>query len=301
MKNKSKVKDLGKLANKRAFDIILVDALNYANKYFYVFRNFKDKKGNKTGIIFGLLNAVFGWKKKYNPFKIVFCWDGPINIRKSFSDDYKSDRISKGDDFWQQIRSLREGLSFHFKKVEQWEAVGYEAEDIAAKAIKIYKDNSILLLTEDTDWFQLISDKVSVYRAKEVHDKKSIEQKVLDMHGIDLKFYYIFNIIYGVGHNNVQTALNKRTSKRIIQYLKDKNVALDELNADDIINIIILNKIPLTELQIKRIQENYKLVKLYNRGYKLLIQKGKQDAEQFSKLCKRFNMNKLASTAKEVF
>jgi len=291
------MKKLGdKIINKEKYDFIIVDSLNQIHKYFWIHRDFSNKKGEPTGILYGILTMILSLQKKYSSPKIVFCLDAYMNRRKNISGDYKSGRTKKSDDFWTQYNLLINILEYYIKDIEIVYATGYEAEDVASNYLRRIKDKDkrILLYSEDTDWFSMMANKnIHIYRQKEIWERDKVKEYLKKKYGeLEIEDFNLFSILYGVSHNKVSGAFNKKKSLLIVDYIKKNKIQVD--NYADILNVAQnFPKIKITEDVISKLERNWGLVRLYDKGYKLEIKKSKFNKEKILEFCNRYELKSI--------
>lgn len=120
----------------------------------------------EVGAIYNFLRAMRNFCALYNQFTPIVLWDG-ASWRKQVSADYKADREStetkaqrfiaqRRDAYQQQVPKIRAAL--RLLGVNQLFANNMEADDLAAILVDLYtrKGSSVLLLTGDQDWLQLV-------------------------------------------------------------------------------------------------------------------------------------------------
>lgn len=128
-----------------------------------------------TGAIYGVLNSLIGLKTRYPDYQFLMAWDGKSEYRLKLSKDsvekgiiedhYKSNRkdIPKPlADFYLIADYLKKGIDT--LGIPQIRYENYEADDVLATYAKILgKDNEVILVTSDKDYYQMLSKNVSIY------------------------------------------------------------------------------------------------------------------------------------------
>jgi len=163
------------LLNVPDYNLILIDAMNYAYISYYGRKNLS-WKGKPTGMIFGVMSLYFKLRLRYPRARIIFIWEGTRNRRKDISEDYKSGRTKKTDDFKESLKEIR--LALKKVDVDQMWHVGLEADDLAGYLTTQAKDKEkVLLISNDEDWMQYMKPNVDLYRkgmAESYEDIKTI-------------------------------------------------------------------------------------------------------------------------------
>lgn len=135
----------------------------------------KDSKGRSTGAFYGTLRQVRSIIAKFRPEKAYISWDSATNWRKKADPEYKANRESQDQNFYDQIANLT--AAFRMLNVCSIEKEGYEADDIAAWCTA-YDPSEWLLVTTDRDWFQLIRGMSVGCRTIKIYEPKL--KKVID-------------------------------------------------------------------------------------------------------------------------
>ena len=159
--------------------ILLLDGFNLYIRSFAVL-NFANDNGEHVGGVVGTLNSVRAMVELFHPTKVVFCWDGKNSgkERRNLMPEYKEGRrVRKSlnhtfqwntpDDEWvafkKQLYRVKEYLEA--MPMFQVELDNMEADDAIAYIAKNYwSDEEKTIISSDRDYFQLITDKISVYR-----------------------------------------------------------------------------------------------------------------------------------------
>lgn len=162
----------------------------------------------RTGIIFGFLNYVLKYAKKFNTNKFVFCWDSGKSLRKQMFPAYKAKRHNNKTRTpeeeelhtlsYIQFGSLRAEVLPTLGFKNNFIQTGREADDIIASVVNTlyaqYHGHQIIMLTSDMDLYQLLDkcDYLSLYSKKDrlftrgdfhehynIHPKQWIEVKAI--------------------------------------------------------------------------------------------------------------------------
>ena len=147
--------------------ILGIDGNSIMNRAFYgiMGRNImRTSTGIYTNAIYGFLSILNKTISDYNPDYICVAFDlkAPTFRHKKY-DEYKGTRKPMPDELAQQMPLIKDVLSAMNIKILELE--GYEADDILGTIASMgeqRKNDTILLLTGDRDYLQLVSDKVMV-------------------------------------------------------------------------------------------------------------------------------------------
>lgn len=214
--------------------------------------------------VMGFVGALLKIIKMINATHVFVVFDGEHeNERTELSPDYKSNRIDYLDipdsvNPFSQLENIYEALNF--MKIQHVQATNFEADDIIASYVYRYNnDAQIFISSFDSDFFQLLSDTVSIlrYRGKNtvVYDKEYVQAKF----SILPEQYVCFKSLVGDRADNIKGAekIGIKTAAALInQYgnLQDIINNANKITKPSIRESILRNK--------ERLLINYKLIKL---------------------------------------
>lgn len=154
--------------------VVFLDAKNAIYRYGWTGRNLSDDTGRSTGAIFGLLNCLLSFSKRFHDIKFVACWDGArsrAGWRSVVFPEYKQARITRvrTSEEEQRARELlwqidRVKELFALLGIVQIEDVDTEADDLVGILAESVKRAGYMpvVYTNDHDYFQLLARGVSV-------------------------------------------------------------------------------------------------------------------------------------------
>lgn len=216
-------------------------------------------KGIATGVMFGFLKSIAGFKDQFNTDKVIFCFEHEVLHRRNVFPDYKIKRIPKDTTREQiqgrihlrrQIEKLREDYlpRIGFKNVFRFE--GYESDDIMAALSRglwnTYGAESILI-TADSDLWQCLSHHTSIYSPQK--QKLLTESWFVKEFGFSPRKWALVKAIAGCSTDGVPGVFGIGT-KTAIKYAKGEPIKKH-----------LLDKL-LSEEGRQRVLQNRKLVKL---------------------------------------
>lgn len=282
--------DLNELKIKKnpKFDLIILDAMNVVKRFYAVMANFKDSQGRPTGILYGVLNYVHNYKKKFKGADIIVVWDTRAKKKKEIDSDYKGNRLhEERTDFWDQVRELKIALSFY--GIRQMYAEGYEADDVAAKIVKENKSklSNILLDSNDNDWDILLDKNVYIIRKHEILSKQDIQKT----YEYNINKQTLVKSIIGEGGDNIKPIIKRIPKKLVYEMIND---------SDDIDDILYWCQKNDDNKWCKGILErdhllktNYKLASMITEGYEIEEIKPVNNKKQLIHILKNHDMKKL--------
>ncbi|MCZ6702364.1 MAG: DNA polymerase I [Ignavibacteria bacterium] len=157
-------KETQKSADKK---FVIIDALAMAYKAYYAFINrpLITSKGEPTSAVYGFISQLLKVLEDHKPDYIAVAFDSKEKtFRHEKYEGYKSSRAAMPDDMIPQIARIKEVVEDLNMPV--WIKPGYEADDIVGTAVKKAEMKGLIsyAITPDKDYFQLVTDKVTVVR-----------------------------------------------------------------------------------------------------------------------------------------
>lgn len=204
--------------------VLLIDGDMYLHRCIYVpkLREFRTKDGVRTGILYGVLNSLFGILdslSQHNIVEVYFLLSTGKSFRVAIDENYKL-RPEKPDDTWNQHDEILGCSMGEFYKEQKdlvksilpklgikvlWEN-SYEADDLAGFISRMNLENKRkILVSDDYDWCQLVKDDVDIFRAtKQEYISLENFQEVLEVESP--KHHCLYLSILG-GHDNIPSVL----------------------------------------------------------------------------------------------
>ena len=229
--------------------VLFIDLLNlYCRSFASV--PLTNDNGEHVGGIYGSLNALQSYIKRFEPSECVIAWEGAQSgeRRRKKLREYKEGRkmvgmrrgvttsdIDEKEAFARQLDLLKNSLDFlPMKQV----AVKYlEADDAIAYLAKKVIDKKSIIITTDRDYLQLVDENISVFRP--VKTKENPTGEMIDLEWMHKKEnihppnYALLKAIVGDKSDNIQgvKGVGEKTVKRQIHLLWDdkKGYDIDDL------------------------------------------------------------------------
>lgn len=160
---------------------ILVDGNNLFYRSYHALRdsNLTTENGKPIFAVHGFLMALFKYAVEYNSLNLIVLFDGygGNDKRKMIYPQYKENRIEVSE----EIRDQKIILQTILKDLNVPFLVGREdeADDmIGTLAVKFSKKNeNVLILSSDRDFYQLLSSKVKINNFKEEFSENDFSKK----------------------------------------------------------------------------------------------------------------------------
>lgn len=143
--------------------VIIVDGNNLAHRAYHSHKGLS-YKGKSVAVIFGVIQILKSTIAQHRPSKVIVVWDGGRNARrKELCPEYKAGRKREDfsyEDFLRQLKACRKMLNY--LGIPQVHHKSMEADDFIYMLTRKYKkENEVLLLSNDKDFFQLLDTNVS--------------------------------------------------------------------------------------------------------------------------------------------
>ena len=185
-----------------------------------------------TQIIYGFMVQLLNFQKMYNADRIVFVWDSRESKRREIFPEYKAKRRAKqkaerealpeeekrlNAQVWNQFSALKDTIlpELGFNNIFSQE--GYEGDDIAASVCRSYPNENIIMVSNDQDWFQLVTRNHVIWYLK---GKVMITERYMqETYGISAKQYGEAKTMFGCVSDECP-GIKGIGEGKAIQYLK---------------------------------------------------------------------------------
>ncbi len=166
-------------------------------------------KGSAIQGVIGFIGAVNRLADTYAPTHLLVMFDGEkSNPRKDILKEYKANRpdyseMPDDENPFTQLPFVYEALDY--MGIKHTETTVCETDDvIAAYAIKYGKENEVIISSFDSDYFQLITDKVKIVRYRGSASVVCDEKYILEKYGITPSMYLDFKCLVGDTSDNIK-------------------------------------------------------------------------------------------------
>ena len=168
--------------------LIIIDSNSLIYRAYYALPLFENKNKEIVGAIYGFLLAFFKMIKDFQPDFVVATFDLPApTFRHKKYKEYKANRPPTPKEIYRQIPKIREILKAF--DVPVLEKEGFEADDVIGTIVNLVsngqsrKEIETIILSSDSDMFQLVNDQTKVYALKRgikniiLYDKELVKEK----------------------------------------------------------------------------------------------------------------------------
>lgn len=225
-----------------------------------------NKDGKAIQGTLGFVGALLKIIRKVEPTHITVIFDSEHeNSRCALNPDYKANRIdynmvSKEENPFSQLHDIYAALDC--LEIRHTEAGNCEADDIiAGYALTFGQEAEIIISSFDSDFFQLITDKVSILRYRGEKTVICTPEYITDRFGITPEQYADFKSLTGDKADNIKGA--EKIGVKTAAMLLNKFTTLENIIA----NAQQIKKPSIKSSVIKnseRLKTNYKIIKLDN-------------------------------------
>jgi DNA polymerase-1 len=265
--------------------ILLIDGMNMFIRSFAAL-NLSDENGNHIGGMYGCMQSIKSICETFHPSKIVWCWEGrgAAKKRRETLAEYKVGRDVKRSlnrqfqwetpesewiSFKAQIFRLKEYLET--MPIYQVEVDQLEADDIIAYICnKKWLEGEKIVISSDRDYFQLITDKVLVYRP--------IKRELIDF-GHMLTEYKVFptnwiitKILMGDNSDGVKgiKGLGLKTINKLFPFLiEHRRINLNEIVEFSQKNVSGSKHYKSIVDEKDRLQKNWEVMQLLDHNFSI--------------------------------
>lgn len=247
--------------------LLLVDGSNLLFQMFFGMpARIVNSQGKAIQGALGFVGALLKIIRRVEPTHVAVFFDGQHeNERVSLNADYKANRIDysevpEEENPFSQINDVYAALDF--MGIRHLETTTCETDDvIAGYALSYGQESEIIISSFDSDFFQLITDQVSVLRYRGEKTTICTPEYIKEKFGISSAQYADFKSLVGDTADNIKGAdkVGPKTAAALIDEFGSLEGVLE--NAGQI------KKPSVRESIIKnaeRLKTNYKIIKLEN-------------------------------------
>jgi DNA polymerase-1 len=247
--------------------LLIVDGSNLLFQMFFGMpARIVNEQGKAIQGTLGFVGALLKIIRKTNPTHIVVLFDGEHeNERAALNSDYKANRVDysetpEEETPFSQLPDVYAALDY--LGIKHTETTTCETDDlISAYALTYGQDNEIVISSFDSDFFQLITDKVSVLRYRGDKTVICTAEYIKEKFGITPTQYAEFKSLTGDTSDNIKGAdkVGSKTAALLLNEfgtLENILVNADSIKKPSIKESIIRNT--------EKLRTNYKIIKLNN-------------------------------------
>lgn len=247
--------------------LLLVDGSNLLFQMFFGMpARIVNEQGKAIHGTLGFVGALLKIIHRVEPTHMVVMFDGEHeNSRSVIDSGYKANRVDyseipEEESPFSQLPDIYAALDY--LQIKYAETTTCETDDwIAGYALAYGKENEIVISSFDSDFFQLITDKVSVLRYRGENTVICTPDYIKNKFGIEPKQYADFKSMTGDASDNIKGAdkVGPKTAALLLNEFGDlKNILAnaENIKRNSIKESIIRNS--------EKLIINYKIIKLEN-------------------------------------
>ena len=245
--------------------ILLVDGSNLLFQMFYGMpARITGKQGRPIQGTLGFVGALLKIVRKLQPTHIAVLFDGEtFNPRGELDENYKANRedynqMPEEETPFSQLPDIYAALDY--LGICHRETTECETDDwMASYALGLGREFKMTLMSQDSDLFQLITDKVSVLRYRGDCSVLCDPQYIRQKFDIEPSQYADFKCLVGDGSDNIRGAdkVGPKTAAALMQQFGSLQNLLDHI--EDISKPSVRESI---RTNAERLRLNQKLIKL---------------------------------------
>lgn len=247
--------------------LLLVDGSNLLFQMFFGMpARIVNSQGKAIQGTLGFVGALLKIIRRVNPTHVAIFFDGQHkNDRVDLNPDYKANRVDysevpEEENPFSQISDVYDALDF--MEIRHMETITCETDDvIAGYALSYGQEMEVIISSFDSDFFQLINDKVSVLRYRGEKTVICTPEYIKDKFEISPTQYADFKALVGDTADNIKGAdkVGPKTAAALICEFGSLEGVLT--NGEKIKKPSVRESITNSA---DRLKTNYKLIKLEN-------------------------------------
>ncbi|MDO4304834.1 MAG: 5'-3' exonuclease [Bacillota bacterium] len=247
--------------------LLIIDGSNLLFQMFFGMpARIVNKQGRAIQGTLGFVGALLKIIRKVQPSHVLVLFDGEHeNERAVLDSNYKANRVDyseipKEENPFSQLNDVYAALDFI--GIKHIETTTCETDDlIAGYALSFGQETEIVISSLDSDFFQLITDKVSVLRYRGKNTVICTPEYIKEKFGIIPEQYADFKSLTGDTSDNIKGAdkIGPKTAALLLNEfgnLKNILTNAENINKQSIKESVIRNA--------EKLKTNYKIIKLGN-------------------------------------
>ncbi len=244
---------------------LIIDGSNLLFQMFFGMpARIVNSRGKAIQGTLGFVGALLKIIRMVGPTHIIIIFDGEHeNARSKIDADYKKNRadyskVIEDENPYSQLSDIYKALDY--LKINHIETTCCEADDmIASYALSFGEDANVVICSLDSDFFQLVSEHISVLRYRGKKTMICTPQYIIDRYNITPNQYVYFKSLVGDTSDNIKGV--EKIGVKTAALLLNSFGSLENIinNANDISKPSI--KRAITE-NVDKIWQNYSLIKL---------------------------------------
>ena len=269
--------------------LLIVDGNNLLFQMFYgIPSKIYNKSGQTIHATIGFVSAMQRLIKLVEASYVVVVFDGDVNQERIDEyKDYKANRVNNWDELPSDEVPFNEEDNIikclNFMGIKVLKSINMEADDLIASLTLSYNDYKIYISSNDSDFYQLINDNVSLIKYKGKNSKIIDKNEFFNIFNFDSSKYVFYKSLVGDNADNIKgiSGIGKVRATKIVnlcysfeRLLEKKNELLPKKIASSIEDeiskfftnkkIITLTQSPIINYDIREFEYNKDIISLSN-------------------------------------
>jgi len=234
---------------------------------------------------------------KYGRSNVIVCWDGGDGGRKALDSGYKGQRTSRPN-VWEDI-------VYMYKMVDclgipHCQVNDYEADDVIG-SLAVQDTDNILIHSYDKDFYQLVNDKINVFRPERNIGGKKIPEQIIEVNDVIKEFgckpdkVVTVKAFKGDASDNIPKISIRFTKNFTEQFYSVIQKTSGVADVYENLNLFDEKYHEALKSFKDRALLNEKLIRI-NTTLKIKPQQAKQDLKAFELLCAELEITKLKAS-----
>ncbi|MHB9032484.1 MAG: DNA polymerase I [Anaerolineae bacterium] len=200
--------------------LMLIDGHALAYRAYHAINPLSSPSGEPTNAIFGFANTLLKAISDYSPDYIILTLDAGRTFRHDMYAEYKATRVKMPDDLRVQVERIKDlakalNIPVYIKD-------GFEADDLLGTLAKQAEaaDLNTIIVTGDTDTFQLVSPMVQVLMPQGRSSDSILydEEKIRERYGLEPSQLVDFKALKGDPSDNIPgvAGIGEKTASKLL-------------------------------------------------------------------------------------
>ncbi len=219
---KTKTATLHQRENRSRPLLVLLDGHSLAYRAFHALPpDLRTSKGEMTNATYGFTSMLITVLRDFAPDYMAVSFDVGRTFRHDLFEEYKAQRPETPENFHKQVERIKEIVeAFH---IPIFVMEGYEADDVIGTLARRAEEQGldVLIVTGDTDAFQLISPHVRVLTSGRRFSDTVIydEERVRQRYGVSPRQLVDFKALVGDKSDNIPgvPGIGPKTAAKLLQ------------------------------------------------------------------------------------
>lgn len=219
--------------------IVLVDGHNLLFRMFYgIPSSIKNSKGKEIRGLVGFIGSLKRIVSEFNPYSMIIVFDSETSRDNNLllDEEYKANRIDytlvdEDDNPFSQLPMIK--MALDYLNIFHLEVDGNEADDYIASLINNNSEYEYIIVSNDSDFIQLVSDNTSLYVARGKNSILYNKDEIIKKYNVTSDKYILFKSLVGDKSDNISgiKGIGKVIASKILEYDSIEDYILNNENS----------------------------------------------------------------------